>query len=323
MRPQPGWAWVLPSGNIELIPLLFYGLLYAALIGWLWLIISYLMAPPIVKLLMRAKLPGFHKILLLSFDKSRLVKVMAGEPLGYGIYKLAKDKVKMLPRTPYIGPLPYTLDLPIEATGVGAALANQESDNPGHDLEPPGPESDSTHPEAKPPSLPGGTLTETIWLDQEDILPHEAHVQEMLDRVHFLEGLKVPTYITFEGYGLALNADTVASLQPDNTDNVLLVEPSDLEPEGRLERFSRPKPQPKKRHPIFRVSFAQALLPAKLIPGAIARRITDSQLAYVAKLYYNMGRKEAEGAGGKIFIVMFILMILMALLFLWQGGYFA
>lgn len=311
--------WVLDSGNIEMVGLLFYIMFYGLIIGWGGWLLSYMLSPPVVKLLMKIKIFGYHGALFLSFDKSRLVKIQAGQPLGYGIYKIARDAVKMLPRSPYVGPLPYTLDLPTDLTPVGDALADQallETEEPNLEDQEPGQEPAQLQPPLNQDGLIAQShITQTVWMDQEDINPMEVQIQEMLDKAHFLEGLKIPTYITFEGYGLALNADTVASLHKDEGDVIDLAEPLLRDP--RWNKFRSPN-----KHPVWKVSFASALLPAKVIPGAIARRITDSQLAYVSKLYYNMGKKEAEGAGGKIFIVMLVLMILMALLFMWQGGYF-
>ena len=58
------WVWMDSSdGSIGMISILFWALIYAAILGWLAVIISYALAPPDARMLWSSRMPGFNKVL--------------------------------------------------------------------------------------------------------------------------------------------------------------------------------------------------------------------------------------------------------------------
>ena len=132
-----------------------------------------------------------------------------------------------------------------------------------------------------------------------DIKRYQGPLAALFNAVHRMRSVGRPVYFVYLGQAVAMSPDVVASLGL----RVSKALRKKLDDDGKIE-----------------ATIAHLLLPSEVIPPALAKRTTDSQLRHIAQTYRRLGREEAEGSAGKVMIVMLILMVIVVAAVARMGG---
>lgn len=145
--------------------------------------------------------------------------------------------------------------------------------------------------------------------------PEPTWLQKVVDSVYRIRGVGRPIFFTYSGVNLLLNPELVASLDIKLFHQLW---PKKAEEGSQSKKKVDQTPSTADK---LTVTLLAPLSPSQVIPSAIARRITQSQLSYVAKTYYRLGYEEAESAGGKVALIMMIVMFVVIGVMAWQAGW--
>lgn len=155
---------------------------------------------------------------------------------------------------------------------------------------------------------------------QTETVPEPSWLQKVLDSVYRIRGVGRPIYFNYSGVNVLLSPELVASL--DQGLFKLLWPKRALEVEEGVKPGPKVDQVPGEADPL-KVNLLAPLSPSQVIPSAIARRVTQSQLSYVARTYHRIGFEEAESSGGKVAIIMLIMMVVIVAVMAWQAGWLA
>jgi len=154
-----------------------------------------------------------------------------------------------------------------------------------------------------------------VPIEEENVPVEPSWLQKVLDSVYRIKGVGRPIYFSYAGVNMLLNPRVVASLD----EGLFKLLWPNMAQEGSQSRTKVPQnPETAK---ALNVQLVAPLSPSQVIPSAIARRITQSQLSYVAKTYHQIGFEEAESQAGKVALIMLVMMVVIIGFMAWSAGW--